>query len=245
MSNTIVVKIGGQASQRLDEAFIKQVQEWIRADKSLVIVHGGGYMISQLMEQAQIPIETVDGLRVTPARAMPLVEAGLIDYVGKHLADSLTQSGLMVKQIVDHLPQLVEADFLDKSKYGYVGQVTKVHVHILEGVLATGAIPLVPSLGYQLDGSSLNINADYLATSIAIALQAEKLILLTDVPGIKEEGQLLDTLLTNDIQEKVAHNVITGGMIPKVQSAAKTVAAGVAQVMIGDNLTKGTIIKES
>ena len=99
-------------------------------------------------------------------------------------------------------------------------------------------------LGYSEQGDLLNINADYLARAVAISLGAKKLILMTDVKGILENGRVLNHLNIVDVQKKIDSGVITGGMIPKIQSAVQTVQAGVEQVVIGDNLTDGTIIKE-
>ena len=102
---------------------------------------------------------------------------------------------------------------------------------------------MIPSLGYQDGQTLLNINADYLATGLAVALQAEKLILMTDVPGVKENGQVLSRLKIGEIPEKIEQGIITGGMVPKLKSAAQTVRAGVKQVLIGDNLTSGSLIE--
>ena len=103
---------------------------------------------------------------------------------------------------------------------------------------------MIPSLGYSEQGYLLNINADYLARAVAISLGVKKLILMTDVKGVLENGRVLNHLNIVDVQKKIDSGVITGGMIPKIQSAVQTVQAGVEQVIIGDNLTDGTIIKE-
>ena len=105
-------------------------------------------------------------------------------------------------------------------------------------------MPILASLGYTKSGQELNINADYLATAVASALKADRLILMTDVPGVLENKQVLDVLKVSDVQEKIDQEIISGGMIPKIQAAVETVLAGVGQVLIGDNLSTGTIIKE-
>ncbi|AWN21166.1 acetylglutamate kinase [Streptococcus sobrinus] len=243
MSDTIVIKIGGRASQHLSQEFLEQVEAWQAQEKSLVIVHGGGYAINQLMEAAQIPVKKIDGLRVTDQESLKLVQQALIEIVGKTIHASLTQAGLPSQQLVDQLPDLVEAQFLDQSKYGYVGHVSQIHEQVLAPLLEQGVIPLIPSLGYQDGQTLLNINADYLATGLAVALQAEKLILMTDVPGVKENGQVLSRLKIGEIPEKIEQGIITGGMVPKLKSAAQTVRAGVKQVLIGDNLTSGSLIE--
>ena len=125
-----------------------------------------------------------------------------------------------------------------------MGEVKNIANQTLVALLAQGKIPLIPSLGYSEQGDLLNINADYLARAVAISLGAKKLILMTDVKGVLENGQVLEHLNFVDVQKKIESCVITGGMIPKIQSAVQTVQAGVEQVIIGDNLTDGTIIKE-
>ena len=189
----IVIKIGGVASKQLTPEILTKLSEWQQAGQKIVIVHGGGFAINQLMEENHIPIHKVNGLRVT---------------------------------------------------YGFVGEVKNITNQTLVSLLSQGKLPLIPSLGYSEQGDLLNINADYLARAVAISLGAKKLILLTDVKGVLENGQVLEQLNFVDVQKKIDSGVITGGMIPKIQSAVQTVQAGVEQVIIGDNLTDGTIIKE-
>ena len=206
--------------------------------------HGGGFAINQLMEEHDITIHKVNSLRVTSQSDMVLIKEALVDIVGKNLASQLTQAGFPIYQVVDELPDLVHADFLDQEIYGYVGEVKSITNQTLVAFLSQGKIPLIPSLGYSEQGDLLNINADYLARAVAISLGSKKLILMTDVKGVLENGQVLNHLNIVDVQKKIDSGVITGGMIPKIQSAVQTVKSGVDQVIIGDNLTDGTIIKE-
>ena len=240
----IVIKIGGVASKQLTPEILAKLSEWHQAGKKIVIVHGGGFAINQLMEAHHIPIHKVNGLRVTGQSDMALIKEALVDIVGKNLAGQLRQAGLPAYQLVDELSDLVHADFLNQEVYGFVGEVSHITNQTLVALLAQGKIPLIPSLGYSEQGDLLNINADYLARAVAISLGAKKLILMTDVKGVLENGQVLNHLNIEDVQKKIDLGVITGGMIPKIQSAVQTVQAGVEQVIIGDNLTDGTIIKE-
>ena len=240
----IVIKIGGVASKQLTPEILTKLSEWQQAGQKIVIVHGGGFAINQLMEENHIPIHKVNGLRVTSQSDMALIKEALVDIVGKNLADELTTAGLPAYQLVDELPDLVHADFLDQETYGFVGEVKNITNQTLVSLLSQGKLPLIPCLGYSEQGDLLNINADYLARAVAISLGAKKLILMTDVKGVLENGQVLEHLNFVDVQKKIDSGVITGGMIPKIQSAVQTVQAGVEQVIIGDNLTDGTIIKE-
>lgn len=240
----IVIKIGGVASKQLTPEILTKLSEWQQAGQKIIIIHGGGFAINQLMEENHIPIHKVNGLRVTGKSDMALIKEALVDIVGKNLAGQLTTAGLPAYQLVDELPDLVHADFLDQETYGFVGEVKNITNQTLVTLLSQGKLPLIPSLGYSEQGDLLNINADYLARAVAISLSAKKLILMTDVKGVLENGQVLEHLNFVDVQKKIDSGVITGGMIPKIQSAVQTVQAGVEQVIIGDNLTDGTIIKE-
>ena len=240
----IVIKIGGVASRQLTPEILAKLSEWHQAGQKIVIVHGGGFAINQLMEAHHIPIHKVNGLRVTSQSDMGLIKEALVDIVGKNLAGQLTTAGLSAYQVIDELPDLVHADFLDQETYGFVGGVINITNQTLVELLSQVKLPLIPSLGYSEQGDLLNINADYLARAVAISLGAKKLILMTDVKGVLENGQVLNHLNIEDVQKKIDSGVITGGMIPKIQSAVQTVESGVEQVIIGDNLTDGTIIKE-
>ena len=240
----IVIKIGGVASKQLTPDILAKLSEWQQAGQKIIIVHGGGFAINQLMEEHDITIHKVNSLRVTSQSDMVLIKEALVDIVGKNLASQLTQAGFPIYQVVDELPDLVHADFLDQEIYGYVGEVKSITNQTLVALLSQGKIPLIPSLGYSEQGDLLNINADYLARAVAISLGSKKLILMTDVKGVLENGQVLNHLNIVDVQKKIDSGVITGGMIHKIQSAVQTVKSGVDQVIIGDNLTDGTIIKE-
>ncbi|EMC54211.1 acetylglutamate kinase [Streptococcus mutans] len=242
MKDIIVIKIGGVASQQLSGDFFSQIKNWQDAGKQLVIVHGGGFAINKLMEENQVPVKKINGLRVTSKDDMVLVSHALLDLVGKNLQEKLRQAGVSCQQLKSDIKHVVAADYLDKDTYGYVGDVTHINKRVIEEFLENRQIPIIASLGYSKEGDMLNINADYLATAVAVALAADKLILMTDVKGVLENGAVLEKITSHQVQEKIDTAVITAGMIPKIESAAKTVAAGVGQVLIGDNLLTGTLI---
>ena len=244
MSQTIVIKIGGVASQQLSQDFLNQVKAWKNEGHRLVIVHGGGYAINKLMKEQAIPVKKINGLRVTSQSDMALVHHALVEQVGLDISKKLLKMDIDSIQLKASLARIVEAEFLDQETLGYVGKVCQIHPTFLDLVLEDDFVPILASLGYTKSGQELNINADYLATAVASALKADRLILMTDVPGVLENKQVLDVLKVSDVQEKIDQEIISGGMIPKIQSAVETVLAGVGQVLIGDNLSTGTIIKE-
>ena len=242
MENIIVIKIGGVASQHLSQNFINQIKKWKEAGKQLVIVHGGGFAINKLMEEEHVPIKKINGLRVTSQSDMKLVSYALLTIVGENLVKKLNQSSVDSIQLLSDIEKVVQANFLDKESYGYVGTVSQIQTEILEKMLSNQMLPVLASIGYSKDGDMLNINADYLATAVAVALGAEKLVLMTDVKGVLENGAVLDSLSSTEFQDKINQGIITGGMIPKIESAVNTVLAGVGEVLIGDNLVTGTSI---
>ena len=192
MEHVIVIKIGGVSSQHLSQEFIQQIKQWKAENKQVVIVHGGGFAINQLMEEEHVPITKKNGLRVTRQSDMKLVSYALLNIVGANLVKKLNQSSLDSVQLLSNMPKVVQADFLDKATYGYVGNVSHIESEILEQMLADQMLPVLASIGFSKDGKMLNINADYLATAIAVALGAEKLVLMTDVKGVLENGAVLD-----------------------------------------------------
>lgn len=146
----IVIKIGGVASKQLTPEILAKLSEWQQAGQKIVIVHGGGFAINQLMEENHIPIHKVNGLRVTGKSDMALIKEALVDIVGKNLAGQLTTAGLPAYQLVDELPDLVHADFLDQETYGFVGEVKNITNQTLVTLLSQGKLPLIPSLGYMI-----------------------------------------------------------------------------------------------
>lgn len=244
MKDLIVIKIGGVAAQKLSSEFLQQLKTWQVAGKKLIIVHGGGVVIESLMQERQLTSQKINGLRVTSKEAMFVVETALLDLVGQQLTKQFKKVNIDALQLQHHLGAVVTADFLDYETYGYVGQVTQIHPAYLQQLLADGMVPVLASLGQTLGGEYLNINADYLATAVASSLGAEELILMTDVKGVLEDEQVLPELATSQVAQKIEAGIIKGGMIPKIESAAKTVLSGVNRVLIGDNLSTGTFITE-
>lgn len=244
MKDLIVIKIGGVAAQKLSASFLQQIKNWQAAGKKLVIVHGGGVAIESLMKDRQLTSQKINGLRVTGKEDLFVVQTALLDVVGQQLVKQFKQANIDAVQLSSHLGHVVQADFLDQATYGYVGDVSSIHPHYLQQLLADGMVPVLASLGQTAAGQWLNINADYLATAVASSLEADELILMTDVKGVLEDKKVLAELSTSQVQQKIQDGIIKGGMIPKIESAVQTVLSGVNRVLIGDNLSSGTLITE-
>ena len=243
MKNIIVIKLGGIAIENLNDAFIQQVKAWHLENKKIIIVHGGGQVISDLLTKNNHSTIKIDGMRVTAKNDLPIIYDALINIVGHQLLERLKESNLEFFQFKEKIKELVSAEFLNKNIYGYVGKVKEINTMLLENILSRDIIPIITSLGVNEQGEYLNVNADHLATAIAKKLKVEKLVYMTDVPGVIEKDKTLATLTIKEAKTKIENKIITGGMIPKIESAIQTVESGVESILIANNLQKGTIIR--
>ncbi|MFT2154737.1 acetylglutamate kinase [Staphylococcus epidermidis] len=243
MKNIIVIKLGGIAIENLNDAFIQQIKAWHLENKKIIIVHGGGQVISDLLTKNNHSTIKIDGMRVTAKNDLPIIYDALINIVGHQLLVRLKESNLEFFQFKEKIKELVSAEFLNKNIYGYVGKVKEINTMLLENILSRDIIPIITSLGVNEQGEYLNVNADHLATAIAKKLKVEKLVYMTDVPGVIEKDKTLATLTIKKAKTKIENKIITGGMIPKIESAIQTVESGVESILIANNLQKGTIIR--
>ena len=234
MKNIIVIKLGGIAIENLNDAFIQQINAWHLENKKIIIVHGGGQVISNLLTKNNHSTIKIDGMRVTAKNDLPIIYDALINIVGHQLLERLKESNLEFFQFKEKIKELVSAEFLNKNIYGYVGKVKEINTMLLEKMLSRDIIPIITSLGVNEQGEYLNVNADHLATAIAKKLKVEKLVYMTDVPGV---------ITINEAKTKIENKIITGGMIPKIESAIQTLESGVESILIANNLQKGTIIR--
>lgn len=243
MKNIIVIKLGGIAIENLNDAFIQQIKAWHLENKKIIIVHGGGQVISDLLTKNNHSTIKIDGMRVTAKNDLPIIYDALINIVGHQLLVRLKESNLEFFQFKEKIKELVSAEFLNKNIYGYVGKVKEINTMLLENILSRDIIPIITSLGVNEQGEYLNVNADHLATAIAKKLKVEKLVYMTDVPGVIEKDKTLATLTIKEAKTKIENKIITGGMIPKIESAIQTVESGVESILIANNLQKETIIR--
>lgn len=243
MKNIIVIKLGGIAIENLNDEFIQQINAWHLENKKIIIVHGGGQVISNLLTKNNHSTIKIDGMRVTAKNDLPIIYDALINIVGHQLLERLKESNLEFFQFKEKIKELVSAEFLNKNIYGYVGKVKEINTMLLEKMLSRDIIPIITSLGVNEQGEYLNVNADHLATAIAKRLKVEKLVYMTDVPGVIEKDKTLATLTSKEAKTKIENKIITGGMIPKIESAIQTLESGVESILIANNLQKGTIIR--
>jgi acetylglutamate kinase len=244
-----VIKYGGaaQVQKELKDAFARDVVLLNYIGIRPVIIHGGGPKISAMMEKMGKKPEFVNGQRVTDEETMDIVEMVLGGLVNKEIVSLINRhggkavglsgkDGSLIKAKKKLLKRVSSETGTDELvDIGLVGEITSVDPHILLTLEKDGFIPVISPVGFGSKGETLNINADFVAAAVASALKAEKLILLTDVPGIKDkQGQVITTLHREDIQTLTADATITGGMLPKVQACLKAIQAGVAKTHIVD-----------
>ena len=246
---TIVIKYGGNAM--INESLKQQVMEdivllWLIGIK-VVLVHGGGPEISDMMKKIGKEAVFVDGLRVTDSETMDIVQMVLAGKVNKTLVNLLEMKGGKAIGLSGMDGRMIESKVKDE-KLGFVGEITKVNPQTIEDLLEKGYIPVVSTIGCDKQGTTYNINGDTAAAHIAGALKAERLIMMTDIDGILKDKDDPSTLIHEITIEQAsrlyAENVITSGMIPKVECCIEAIHKGVQNVVIMDGRVPHSILME-
>ena len=247
---TIVVKYGGNAmiSEELRRAVISDIILLHLVGIRVVVVHGGGPEITDMLKRLGKPSKFVDGLRYTDQETMDVVQQVLCGKVNKDLVATLNRMGGRALGLCGMDAGLFQARKLDE-KYGLVGEVVQVDPAVVNDALAVGYIPVVSTVAQGVDGeTAYNINADTAAAKLAVALHAEKLILLTDVRGLLRDPKNEDTLIPevglSQVPGLVKDGVIQGGMIPKVDCCVDAVRSGVKNTIILDGRIPHSILIE-
>lgn len=247
----VVIKYGGAAMT--DSCLKQKVMQDIVLMKYVgmhpIVVHGGGPEINAMLKKLDIESSFVNGLRVTDGDTMEVVEMVLGGKVNKEIVSGLNASGGRAIGMSGKDGGLIEAEFADPTgAMGFVGQVKNVDPQIIETVIENGYIPVIAPIGVDADQRSYNINADLVAAAIAVAMKADKLVLLTDVPGLlrdaKNPDSLISVLKIGEVTDYVANGVIAGGMMPKVQCCVEAVEGGVGRTHIIDGRVPHSILLE-
>ena len=256
---TIVVKFGGNAmvDPALHESFARDVVLMKLVGMNPVVVHGGGPQIGALLEKLNIHTEFVDGMRVTDAQTMDVVEMVLGGSVNKEIVASINRSGGKAIGVTGKDGQLIRARKLTVSRYspeldsselidiGHVGDVDQIDTEVLSVILDSNFIPVIAPIGSDAEGNTYNINADLVAGKLAQVLEAEKLMLLTNVEGLLDKaGDVLTGLSTAEVDALIADGTISGGMVPKIGCALDAVKSGVASAHIIDGRVPHAVLLE-
>ena len=247
---TVVVKYGGNAmiSDELRQAVISDIILLHLVGIRVVVLHGGGPEITEMLNKIGKESKFVDGLRYTDEETMEVVQQVLCGKVNKNLVATLNRMGGKAVGLCGMDAGMFQAKKLDE-KYGLVGEITAVEPQMVEDALKDGYIPVVSTVAQGIDGeNSYNINADTAAAKLATALKAEKLILLTDVRGLmmdpKNDNTLLPVVRLSQVPGLVQDGVIKGGMIPKVECCVEAVRSGVENAVILDGRIPHSILIE-
>ncbi|MDG1215271.1 MAG: acetylglutamate kinase [Luminiphilus sp.] len=241
---TFVIKFGGNAmtNPELHESFARDVVLMKLVGMNPVVVHGGGPQIGQLLDRLNIETRFIDGMRVTDEHTMDVVEMVLGASVNKEIVDSIHRNGGRAIGITGKDGQLIQARKLSgpwgnegQPDIGQVGEVERIDTDILSTLSDSDYIPVIAPVAGSEDGSTYNINADLVAGKLAEVLRAEKLMLLTNVPGLLDaNGKTLTGLSSEQVETLIQSDVIQGGMLPKVRCALNAVKGGVNSAHIID-----------
>lgn len=258
---TVVIKYGGHAmsSAELKKAVMQDVTLMKFVGMNPVLVHGGGPEINSMLERLGISSSFVKGLRVTDDETMKVVEMVLVGKVNKEIVSLINSCGGSALGISGKDGKLItaarktvkqkdengqEADY----DLGFVGDVASINPTIIHSVIQQGYIPVVAPIGADENGESYNINADYVASELAVALKADKFVLLTDVEGIyadsNNKSEIISSLKLDQVQQLIDSGIIEGGMIPKVECCARALKAGVEKAHIIDGRLPHSILLE-
>ena len=255
---TFVIKYGGaaQVKDELKDSFAKDIVMLNFIGIRTAIVHGGGPKISAMMERMGKKPKFVQGQRVTDQETMDIVEMVLGGLVNKEIVSLINshggkavglsgKDGGLIKAKKKMIKKTAETGSDEIIDIGLVGEVTNIDPHIIVSLEKEGFIPVISPVGVGPDGDTLNINADYVASSVASALQAEKLMLLTDVPGIIDKnGEIISTLRKRQIKRLIDSGTVTGGMLPKIQACLKALEGGVSKTHIVDGRVPHCLLLE-
>ncbi len=249
---TIVIKYGGNAmtDEHLKRCFAENIVTLKHVGINPVVVHGGGPQIAQMLQRLDINSDFLDGMRVTDAATMEVVEMVLGGVVNKSIVSLLNQVGGKAVGLTGKDADLILAEPLhlpgrDKNALGFVGQVNTINTGVVGKLQDQNFIPVIAPIGTDANGASYNINADLVASAVASELKAARLLLLTNTPGILDkEGNLLTGITPTQIAALIADGTIQGGMLPKVQCALDAVAAGVGSVQIIDGRVEHAVLLE-
>lgn len=257
-NKTIVVKYGGHAMDRaLPEEFAQDIVLMKQTGAHPIVAHGGGPQIGAMLKRLDIPSTFVDGLRVTDAATMEVVEMVLSGSINKRIVSGINAAGGRAVGVSGKDGNLIRARKIRRSKIdpktnkkididlGFVGEPEHIDPHVLRTIINSDLIPVVAPIGVGPKGEAYNINADTVAGAVAGAMGAQRLVLLTDVEGVLDRnGKLITQLTVTEARALIADETISGGMIPKIETAIDAVQRDVGAVVILDGRIPHVLLLE-
>ena len=244
---TVVVKYGGHAmgEETLSHSFARDIALLRQAGIFPVVVHGGGPQIGRMLERLKIQSEFVAGLRVTDAATVEIVEMVLAGNINKQIVAAVSRAGgkavgltgkdcnLVVAKKLERTVKDPQSNIEEYVDLGFVGEPEKVNRAVVDAIISSGLIPVIAPIAAGENGGTYNINADTFAGAIAGSLNAKRLLLLTDVPGVLDKkGALIEEMSVGEARALIADGTISGGMIPKVETCISALESGVEAVVI-------------
>ncbi len=246
----IVIKYGGaaMAHKDLQIAVFRDIALLASVGVQPVVVHGGGPEINQWLKRLNIKAEFRDGLRVTDAQTMDVVEMVLIGRVNKQIVSGLNKLGALAIGLSGIDGGLIQARPFGQGSHGFVGEITRINPEVLQPLLNKGYVPVISSVAATNDGKSHNINADTVAGELAASMGAEKLILLTDTPGIlkdkEDPSSLIRQLTLSEARKLIEQGIVKEGMTPKTECCIRALAQGISAAHIIDGRVPHALLLE-
>jgi len=244
-----VVKYGGSAmvEDDLKNSFARDITLMKQVGINVIVVHGGGPQIDEELRKSNIKRNFVDGIRVTNKETIKIVSETLDKIVNKEIVDLINKNGGNSLGVSTDRKDIITVEKFQSNKtdYGYVGNVTDVNTNYLYDLMNSNYIPVIAPLGFDENDKIHNINADIAASKIASYLSAEKIIFLTDTPGVLSENKtLLSALNPKEIKKYIDSGVISGGMLPKIQASIEAIKNGVKTAHIIDGRIQHSVLLE-
>jgi acetylglutamate kinase len=234
--STIVIKLGGHAmtSKHSMENFARDIVLIKQCGVNPVIVHGGGPMINKVLSDLKIESQFAEGKRITDTKTMEVVEMVLSGSVNKSIVNAINNQGGKGVGLSGKDANMIECE-QDNPKLGFVGKITSVNTDLVQNFIQSDFIPIIAPIGFGINGDTFNINGDTAAGAMAASLLADRLLLLTDVVGVKDaENNLIHQLTIEEAKKLIASGIINAGMVPKVNTSIKAIEEGVRASVIID-----------
>jgi acetylglutamate kinase len=243
---TVVIKFGGHAmgDDAAMDSFARDIVLMKQVNLKPIVVHGGGPMINEMLARLDIKSEFVNGKRISDEKTVEIVEMVLAGKINKHIVQAINRQGGKAVGLSGKDANLMVCERAVPDM-GFVGDPVEINADLLQSLTASGFVPVIAPIGTGRNGETYNVNGDTAAGAIAGALKADRFLLLTDVPGVKNaEGEVVTQLVAADIRKMTEDGVISGGMIPKTETALMAIEGGVRAVVIMDGRAPNACLLE-
>jgi acetylglutamate kinase len=243
----IILKYGGQvmATDQLSKAFAQDAAVCKRVGAIPIVIHGGGPQIKEKLKQQNLESKFILGLRVTDEKVIKVVEEVLLNEINPDLVNTIKKYGVLSEPITVRHKNIIHIAKAINPELGFVGDPDQINVELLNSVINDNIVPVIAPMGLDATGQVYNINADTAAGIVANKMEAERLLLMTDVPGVNDkQGNLISKLTIEEAEALIANETITGGMIPKIRTCISAIRGGVKGVVIIDGRKPHAVLYE-